>query len=120
MRSCPKGKILRRSYTKKSYVKKNGTKVRCSKVKAACIKDIGLKGKGQKIIGKLRVGSLRKYGYSIKSPSSKRHESLKEAIKEYGKSSTIKKLNVISIYNKRSNPKTSRKAKLDMEFVRKV
>jgi hypothetical protein len=56
----------------------------------------------------------------MKSPSSKRHEALKKAVKKYGKSSTIKKLNVISLYNKRTHPKTSKRAKKDMEFIRKL
>lgn len=120
MRSCPKGKILRKSYKRKSYVRKDGSRVKGSKVKASCIKDLGAEGKGKKVVKILRVGSLRKYGYSMKSPFSSRQEALKKAVKQYGKSSTIKKLNVISLYNKRTHPKTSKRAKKDMDFVRKL
>jgi hypothetical protein len=120
MRSCPKGKLMRKSYSRKSYFRKDGSRVKSSIVKASCIKDVGSKGKGKKIIKILRKGSLRKHGYAMKSPVQKRHDALRKAVKEYGKSSTIKKLNVISLYNKRSHPKTSLKAKKDMEFVRKL
>ena len=117
-RSCPKGKVLRKSYSRKSYSRKSGSRVKGSRVKASCIKDVGSRGKGKKVFKNLRVGSLTKHGYTVSGSRDSRRISLRKAVKEYGTSSTIKKLNVISVYNKRSHPKTSRKAKEDMEFVR--
>jgi len=105
-RSCPKCKVLRKSYSRKSYSRKSGSRVK------------GSRGKGKKVFKNLRVGSLTKHGYTLSGSRESRRRSLKKAVKEYGTSSTIKKLNVISVYNKRSHPKTSRKAKEDMEFVR--
>lgn len=116
--SCPRGQILRKSYSRKSYTRKSGSHVRGSKVKASCIRDVGSIGKGKKVFKNLRVGSLIKHGYSLAGSRDKRRKSLRKAVNEYGTSSTIKKLNVISVYNKRSHPKTSRKAKEDIEYVR--
>ena len=120
MKSCPKGKILRKSYKRKSYRRSSGIRVSDSNVSSSCIKDRGSKGKGKKIFKNLRVGSLTDLGYSISSPKSSRRRSLKKAVNKYGKSSTIKKLNVIAVYNKRVSPKTTKTAKSDMEYVRGI
>ena len=120
MKSCPKEKILRKSYKRKSYRRTSGVRVSGTKVSASCIKDRGSRGKGKKIFKNLRVGSLTNLGYSISSPKSSRRRSLKKAVKEYGKSSTIKKLNVIAVYNKRTSPKTTKIAKTDMQYVRDI
>ena len=120
MRTCPKGKTLRKSYKRKSYRRSSGVRVSGSNVPSSCIKDRGSRGKGKKIFKNLRVGSLTNLGYSVSSPKTSRRRSLKKAVKEYGKSSTIKKLNVIAVYNKRVSPKTTKTARSDMEYVRSI
>lgn len=117
-RNCPKGSIKRKSYRRSSYTKKSGVKVRGSYIKSSCIRDRGSRGKGKKIIQSLKKGALSQYGYKVKSPKKSRRSSLRKAVKSYGKSSTIKKLNVIGVYNKRSSPSTVKKIKQDMEYVR--
>ena len=116
--SCPLGQMLRKGYNRKSYKRSSGSRVRGSRVSAKCIKDRGSKGKGRKIFKDLRVGSLTKHGYAVSKKSSSRRNSLKKAVKEYGTSSVIKKLNVLSIYNKRTSPQTVKTVKSDMKFVR--
>lgn len=117
-RSCPKGKILRKSYKRSRYTRKSGSRVSASSVKSSCIKDRGSRGKGKKIFKSLKVGALSQYGYKVASPKKSRRSSLRKAVKSYGKSSTIKKLNVIGVYNKRTNPGIVNKIKQDMEYVR--
>jgi len=112
-RRCPNGYILRKGYT----AKRGRTTY---KVKPTCIKDRGEKGKGPKLLPKLKEGDLTKYGYSLKDPRSKRRKALRKSVKEYGKNTVIRKLNVLSIYNKNTNPSYSRKAREDMNFVRKI
>jgi hypothetical protein len=68
----------------------------------------------------LKKGSLGKYGYKAKSPKTSRQASLKKALKGVGYSTLIKKLNVLSIYNKNVNPKLSASVKGDMKYVRKL
>ena len=68
----------------------------------------------------LKKGSLGKYGYKTKSPKTVRQASLKKALSGLGYSTLIKKLNVLSIYNKNKNPKLSAKVKRDMKYVRKL
>jgi hypothetical protein len=120
MRSCPKSKILRKSYSRKSYRRKDGSRVRGSKVKASCIEDKGKKGKGKRVIPELRRGALSKHGYAVSSPRSSRLKSLRKASREYGVTSVIHKLNVIATYNKTTHPEKTKKVRQDMEFVRKL
>jgi hypothetical protein len=68
----------------------------------------------------LKKGSLSKYGYKALSPKRSRQRSLKKALNKYGSSTLIKKLNVLSIYNKNVNPKLSKSVKSDMAYVRKL
>lgn len=110
---CPKGKILRKGYTatrgKTTY-----------RVRPTCIKDRGEKGKGPKLLPKLKKGELSKYGYGLKHPRSVRRRALDKSMKEFDKNTLIRKLNVLSIYNKNTNPSYSRKAREDMNYIRKT
>ena len=118
VKSCPKGQILRKGYSRKSYRRSSGKRVKGSRVPSSCIRDIGSRGKGKKIFKDLRVGSLTKHGYNLSKKSSSRRTSLKKAVKEYGTSSVIKKLNVLNLYNKRKSPEIVKKVQGDMKFVR--
>jgi hypothetical protein len=119
-RSCPKGQILRKSYTRKSYRRSSGKRVKGSRVPAKCIRDLGSKGKGRKVIIDLQKGSLTNLGYKVANNVSSRRSSLKKAVDKYGSSSVIHKLNVLNVYNKRKSPQISKKVKDDMKFVRKL
>lgn len=71
-----------------------------------------------KVIPVLHKGSLE--GYSTKSPLKTRHSALKRTLRKHGFSSTIKKLNVLNVYNKNKNPKVLKIVLKDMNYVRKL
>jgi hypothetical protein len=108
MRKCPVGKIYRTSYTKKNGVH----------VKGACIKDMGKPGKGfPNGIGKLHEGELSSVGYSLTKKAISRHRALNKATKKYGALSVYRKLNALSVYTKKTSPKTSKTAKSDRNYL---
>jgi hypothetical protein len=118
IKSCPKGKILRSSYTRKSYTRKDGTKIKSSKVSAKCIRDLGKSGKGKKLFT-LKKGGLTKYGYTLKTNEKNRIVSLKKAGKSYDKGTLIKKLNALYVLHKNTNPLYAKRARTDMKWVQK-
>ncbi len=71
-------------------------------------------------IPKLRQGTLRKHGYSSKAPSKARHESLSNAVIEFGPTVVIRKLNVIATLSKNKNPELAAKFKGDSAWVKKT
>ncbi len=107
-RPCARGTVRRAAYTKKSGIR----------VKASCIKDVGLPGKGKKLFT-LKPGKLAKYGYSnvTEMSVSDRHKCLNKAIKAYGASSVIKKLNSVYLLNRNTNKKLSKIFKSDRSWV---
>jgi hypothetical protein len=112
-KSCPKGSISRKSYIRKGNVK----------VHAACVKSKSLRAKKKKpavYLPPLKLGSLKKYGYSVHDSIKKRHTALKKAIKKYGSSSTIKKLNAIRLLTKNTSPKNSKIYEKDLRYVQKT
>ena len=115
--ACPTGKIRRMGYT----AKRNGKTIR---VKSACIKDRGEKGRWQTIrrmlgIGPLSKGDLTTFGYSHTKPAAERHAALESAVKKYGRATTIRKLNAIAVYAKRTAPSRAATYKTDMHYVQK-
>jgi ribosomal protein L14 len=64
--------------------------------------------KGFNIIGPLKKGSLTKYGYSSNSSLQERKLALSKAIKAYGSTTVIRKLNAVCVLNKNTNPRVSR------------
>ena len=107
-KTCKRGMIRRRAYTRK-----NG-----SRVKASCVKDMGKPGKGKKLFT-LKKGDLTKYGYSIKVGDEKRQKAHKKASKKIPYATLIRKLNVLSTLFKNTKPLYSKRAKRDMEYIRK-
>lgn len=115
---CSHGYIKRVSY----ITKKN------KYVHEACIKSRGLPGKtslkykGKTGIGPLVKGELGKFGYhNLKTLSkTKRHTSLRKAIKELGAPKILRKLGAIRTYLKYTNPKISSKFYEDQKWVRKT
>lgn len=111
---CPPGMIRRRAYTKKNK----------AHVKSACIKDRGAKGRWQTQkrmmgIGPLSPGDLIVMGYRANDPAPLRHVAIDKAVRKYGRNSTIRKLNAIAVYTKRTNPSRSKTYKTDMSYVQK-
>ncbi len=112
--SCPAGKIRRIAYTRK-----NGVKVR-----SKCIKDRGAVGRWQTVkrmigIGPLKKGHLKGVGYDPVASAPSRHAALDKAVKRYGRNSTIRKLNAIATYTKRTVPSRSKTYRTDMHYVQK-
>lgn len=111
-KSCPIGSISRKSYTRKSGVK----------VEATCVESKGVRSKGLKpkvILPKLKEGSLLKYGYDLHESDTLRHTALKRAVKKYGFSSTIKKLNAVRVLSKNIAPENSKLYEKDIRYVEK-
>ena len=121
VKNCPKGYIIRNSYTRTLKGKK-------TTVLPKCIKSQGLPGKTleryqgpNKGIGPLKKGELSKHGYTqIKNLSKiKRHKYLNSAITEYGSSKILKKLGAVKTYQKNKSPEVSRILYDNMKWVRK-
>ena len=112
--ACPAGKIRRSGYTTQ----------RGTTVKSKCIKDRGAKGRWQTVrrmlgIGTLKKGDLTAFGYSHTKTADERHESLDKAVQKYGRASTIRKLNAIATYSKRTAPSRAKTYRTDMHYVQK-
>ena len=115
--ACPPGKIRRMGYT----AKRSGKTVR---VKSSCIRDRGSKGRWQTVrrmmgIGPLSRGDLTTLGYSHTKGTTVRHKAIDKAVSKYGRASTIRKLNAIAVYSKRTAPSRSAVYKRDMRYVQK-
>lgn len=117
------GRTIRRSaYTRKAYTRKTGTRVRGSRVAARMIRDMGAPGKGLKGapgIGKLQKGLMSSMGYSVSAKAKTRHAAVDKAVKKYGKLSTLRKLNSVAVYTRRTSPMKSRTFKSDVKYVQK-
>lgn len=107
---CPKGKILRKGYTRKDGVR----------VRATCVKDRGEKGKGKQLFKNLEQGDLTKHGYSLKKSDLSRHRALNKARKEYSYAGLVHKLNALAILMKNTEPTYSKRAKKDMEWLKQT
>jgi hypothetical protein len=79
---------------------------------------MGKAGKGfPNGIGKLHEGELSDVGYSFTKKATSRHRALNKATKKYGALSVYRKLNALSVYTKRTSPKTSKTAKADRNYL---
>ena len=72
------------------------------------------------LIGPLKEGLLKKVGYSVTARVSRRRAAVKRAVKKYGKTSTIRKLNAVAVYTRRTSPAKSRAFRSDMKFAQKM
>ena len=109
--------ILRKGYT----ARRRGKTFR---VKGSRIRDRGAKGKWTSVnkgpgIGKLRTGDLVLVGYDVTAPAEARHRAVDRAIKRYGKTSTLRKLNAVRVYTRRTAPTKSRIFTSDVHYVQK-
>lgn len=83
-------------------------------------KKVTKKRSSSKPIFKLKSGDLTKYGYHLKSKATTRHKALGKARKHYPHATIIRKLNALAILHKNKNKVYSRKAKADMNYLRKT
>jgi hypothetical protein len=74
---------------------------------------------GRKGIGPLKKGLLQKTGYSVTASKTRRHAAVDRAVKKYGKTSTLRKLNAVAVYTRRRSPAKSRTFKSDVRYVQK-
>jgi len=118
-------RIRRNAYTRRAYRRTTGTRVKGSRVPARLIQDRGAPGKwryehmGAPGIGKLQKGSLTSLGYSASAPTKTRRAAVNRALQKYGKLSTLRKLNAVAIYTRRTAPGKSRIFKSDVRYVQK-
>lgn len=116
-RACPTGSIRRKGY--------NATRRgKTYRVKSSCIKNRGAPGRWQTVKNMLGIGSLQKgkltgVGYTHTLAAAERHVALDKAVHQYGRNSTIRKLNAIATYTKRTAPSRSLVYKTDMHYVQK-
>jgi hypothetical protein len=109
---------LPRTIRRTGYTTRRGVRVKSSRVR-----DMGAPGKWRRMhygapgIGKLKTGLLKKVGYDVSSSRTRRHSAVNKAVKKYGKASTIRKLNAVSVYTRRTSPKKSRTFRSDMKYV---
>ncbi len=80
----------------------------------------GRRTRRRRLIGPLKQGLLKKVGYSVTARTSRRHAAVKRAVKKYGKTSTIRKLNAVAVYTRRTSPAKSRTFRSDMKFAKKM
>lgn len=80
----------------------------------------GRRTRRRRLIGPLKQGLLKKVGYSVTARTSRRHAAVKRAVKKYGKTSTIRKLNAVAVYTRRTSPAKSRTFRSDMKFAQKM
>lgn len=109
-RRCSSGQIRRKSYTRK-----NGTYVR-----STCVPDTGKPGKtpkSKRVLPKLSPGRLSKYGYSTTKPDLVRRVALANAIEAEGYGTIIKRLVVISNYNKNTLPTAHAVLRSDIKWA---
>lgn len=112
---------MTRRIRRNAYTRKTGTKVR-----ARMISDVGAPGKwraehmGAPGIGKMKEGLLKAVGYDVNAKTTRRRAAVKRAVKKYGRSSTIKKLNAVAVYTRRTSPAKSKTFKADMRAAQKM
>ena len=110
-KKCPGGSISRVSY---SY-KKNSKKI---KARSSCLKSRGLRSR--RVLPLLKKGSLTKFGYTIHESAEKRRSSLRKALKAYGYSTLIKKLNAVKILTKNTSPTNSKIYGIDIKYLQNL
>jgi hypothetical protein len=62
-------------------------------------------------------GSLTKYGYRMNKSAESRRRALRKAVRAYGYSKTMSKVNLLYIYNKNKNKSIARKASADKKWL---
>lgn len=110
--------IMRRGYT----ARRRGKTI---KVRRAQVYDTGAPGKWRHLhmnapgIGPLKSGLMAKVGYSVNAKTKTRRVAVKKAVKKYGPLSTLRKLNAVAVYTRRTSPGKSRRFKSDVKYIQK-
>ena len=78
------------------------------------------KGISTRKIGPLKKGELLRFGYKAILSSTERHTALKRAVAKYGSLSVWKKINVLYVYSKYSNPALHKKYDADRNWIRRT
>jgi len=115
LNSCHPGKILRKAYVRYSSTgKRRLIKAKCITKRGAPVRITG------RAIGPLRKGELTQFGYSkiTNLTVDERRRALKPALEKYGNLSVWKKLNVLSIFFKNTNPTLSQLYNNDKNWVK--
>ena len=120
-----RGTIRRNAYSRKGYTRKSGVHVKGSRVPSRFIPDQGAPGKWRHRhmyapgIGKLKKGPMKAVGYDVTASATRRHAAVDRAIGKYGRLSTLRKLNAVAVYTRRTSPAKSRTFKSDVRYVQK-
>jgi hypothetical protein len=77
------------------------------------------RGRKSRRIGPLKQGLLKAVGYRVTDRVTRRRAAVDRAVKRYGKTSTIRKLNAVAVYTRRRSPLKSRTFRSDMMYVQK-
>lgn len=89
------------------------------------IRDVGAPGKwryehmGAEGIGQLKEGELSSVGYSVSNKASTRRKAIERAVKKYGPLTTLRKLNAVAVYTRRTSPSKSKAFKSDVKYIQK-
>ena len=107
-RTCKRGLIRRRAYTRKSGSKRSGVVV-----SAKCVRNMGEAGKWtvrhrSTGIGRLRTGRLARFGYNTSKTTASRHRALHAAVKSEGRTAVLRMLQAVATYTKRTSPAKSK------------
>ncbi len=113
-RTCRRGTIKRRAYTRRSG----------KKVTAHCIRNMGAPGKWRTVhrskgIGPLKKGRLARFGYDSDGVATRRHTALRAAARRLGSLAVFRMLGALATYTKRTSPAKSAIFKADRNFVRR-
>ena len=113
-RTCKRGTIRRRAYTRRSG----------RKVTARCVRNMGAPGKWRTVhrsqgIGPLKKGRLARFGYDSDAAVGKRHAALRAATRRLGSLAVFRMLGALSTYTKRTSPGKSTIFMADRNFVRR-
>lgn len=109
-KTCPAGKIRRKGYTTRRGVR----------VPSTCVEDVGKKGKtpkAKRVLPRPKAGKLE--GWKEDLPAAERHKALRKVAKKHGCKDAVLDLNLLANFTKRTSPKTHRKARADMAWLRK-
>lgn len=109
---------MTRTIRRSAFTRKTGTRV-----PARRIRDMGAPGKWRSVhrgtpgIGPLKSGLLRAVGYDVSASATRRRAAVKRAVRKYGRTSTIRKLNAVAVYTRRTSPAKSKRFKADMKIA---
>lgn len=112
--------IRQKAYTRKAYTRSDNTKVKATRVPGTWIVDRGNIGKGPSLIKIKKVGSLTKFGYHLDEPAKKRHTALNKAVRAYGKTKTMYKVNALSVLLKNTSPKLAAATRSDKAYIKRM